>query len=169
MVRVIDLLAGMVTFLLLVVLSGSLALADGGKGVAVNPLTPSAGGEVTVKGDLLGANSTVEVRVVGNGRNVDLGEVQADAEGDFTAKFRLPSDLPAGRYQIVAKGAESATTEVTILAAGDLASPQGMAADAPARERPLAENALLVALFGALAGLGLFFARTANSSALGGR
>lgn len=169
MVRALDLLAGVATFLLLVALSGSLALADGGKGVAVNPLTPSAGGEITVKGDLLGADSTVEVRVVGNGQDVDLGEVLADAEGDFTATFTLPSDLPAGRYQFVAKGAESATTEVTILAAGDLASPQGMAADAPVRERPLAENALLVALFGALAGLGLFFARTANPSAIRGR
>ena len=143
--------------------TSGMALADGAKGVAVQPLTPKAGEVITVKGDLLGPNSTVEVRVVGTGVDIDLGEVQANAEGDFSAQFRLPEDLKPGTYQVTAKGAESATTSITVLGVTGDASSQGAMVVAPVlRERPLGESLLLVAVFGALAGGGIFMARTAR-------
>jgi hypothetical protein len=143
---------------------GGVALAHGGKGVTVQPLTPKPGDVITVTGDELGASSTVEVRLIGTGVDIDLGEAQANDEGDFTAQFRVPADLKPGSYQLQAKGAESATTEITVVAAGSTESTTSATmAEAPAtpvRERPLGETIGLVALFGVLAGLGLFFART---------
>lgn len=159
----IRLLAAAIALAALLALNGGVALADGVKNVAVNPLTPRPGDVITVKGGLLGANSTVEVRVIGAGVDIDLGEVTADGEGDFTQQFRLPADLAPGRYQVRAAGAESAATEITVLATGATASATepGMV---EARERPLGQVIGLVALFGVLAGLGLFFARTARGT-----
>jgi hypothetical protein len=162
----IQVLAMLIALAALVTLGGGVALADGGKGVTVQPLTPKPGDVITVKGDLLGPNSTVEVRIIGTGVDIDLGEVQADEEGDFTAQFRVPADLVPGTYQVQATGAESATTEITVVAAGPASSAE-MPIDpammnVPVRERPLWETIALVALFGALSGLGLFFARTAR-------
>lgn len=163
----IQVLAMLIALAALVTLGGGgVALADGGKGVTVQPLTPKPGDVITVKGDLLGPNSIVEVRIIGTGVDIDLGEVQADEEGDFTAQFRVPADLAPGTYQVQATGAESATTEITVVAAGPTSSAE-MPMDpammnVPVRERPLWETIALVALFGALSGLGLFFARTAR-------
>lgn len=145
--------------------TGGVALADGGKGVTVQPLTPKPGDVITVKGDLLGSNSEVEVRIIGTGVDIDLGEAQADDEGDFEAQFRVPADLAPGTYQVQAKGAESATTAITVVAASSAAGESAMdpaMMNTPARERPLWETIGLVALFGLLAGAGLFFARTAR-------
>lgn len=166
----VALVAALLAASALVALGSGAVLADGGKGVAVKPLTPQPGDTITVKGDLLGANSEVEVRVIGSGVDVDLGEVRADAEGDFTAEFRLPVGLAPGTYQVQARGAETATTQVTVLPIGVKAEQTGAQREGqvaptmaePIRERPLVETVGLVALFGALAGLGLFFARTAR-------
>ena len=159
------LFAALLAVIALATFSAGVALADGGKGVAVQPLTPKPGDVITVKGDLLGPNSTVEVRIIGTGIDIDLGEVQADGEGDFEAQFRVPADLAPGNYQLQATGAESATTTITVLAAGGAESAAAMSPammEVPVRERPLWETIGLVALFGVLAGLGLFFARTAR-------
>ena len=157
------LFAALLAVVALALFSAGVALADGGKGVAVQPLTPKPGDVITVKGDLLGPNSTVEVRIIGTGVDIDLGEVQADAEGDFTAQFRVPADLAPGNYQVQAKGAESATTTITVIAASEAEGAMSPAMmEVPVRERPLWETIGLVALFGVLAGLGLFFARTAR-------
>lgn len=138
------------------------AWADGGRSVTVQPLTPKPGDVVTVKGTLLGPNSTVEVRLIGTGVDVDLGEVKADAEGDFSAQFRIPADLAPGNYQVQAKGAESETTAINVLAAGS-APADPMRQPAPVlRQRSLPASIGLVALFGVLAGLGILFARTAH-------
>ena len=137
--------------------SSGVALAHGEKGVAVQPLTPRPGDVITVQGDLLGPGSMVEVRLAGPGVDIDLGEVQADAEGDFTAQFRLPVDLVPRTYQLRATGAESATTELTVLAAAGTANPIGPTVEVASRERPVGETIGLVVLFGVLAGLGLFF------------
>ena len=148
---------------------GGVALAHGDKGVTVQPLTPKPGEVITVKGEGLGtegAKSEVEVRIIGMGVDIDLGEAEAGDDGDFTAQFRVPADMKPGSYQLQAKGAETATTEITVVAAAgaeNTAQP-AMAAEPvpPVRERPLWETISLVALFGVLAGLGLFFARMAR-------
>lgn len=143
---------------LLVMASVVTAVADGGKGVAVSPLTPGPGDAITVKGDLLGPNSLVEVRVVGLGVDIDLGEVQADAQGDFSARFTLPDTLTAGTYELRASGAERASTQLTVTGGGTTV-PGTMATAPELRSRPLSETIPLIVLFGALAGLGVFFAR----------
>lgn len=158
----IMLATAMLAIAALYLLGSVVAHADGGKGVAVKPLTPKPGDVITVKGDLLGPNSEVEVRVIGpGGVNIDLGEIRADAEGDFTAEFTLPANLAVGTYQIQARGAETATTQITVKtgAAGD----EGESMAEPVlRSRPFGESAALITLFGVLAGLGIFFARTAH-------
>lgn len=140
--------------------SGSVALADGATGVAVQPLTPRPGDVIKVKGDLLGPNSEVEVRVIGAGVDVDLGEVETDDEGDFKAEFRLPADLKPGTYQVRATGVKSATTQITVVGGAGAGSVDTMEAAPVLRERPLPEASLLVAIFGVVAALGLFLAHT---------
>lgn len=143
--------------------AAGVALADGAKGVAVQPLTPKAGDVITVKGDLLGPNSTVEVRVVGTGVDIDLGEVDADANGDFSAQFRLPENLKPGTYQVTARGAGSATTVMAVVGIGGDAPSEGAMGAAPVlKERPLGESLLLVGVFGVISALGIFLARTAR-------
>ncbi|MEW6638579.1 MAG: hypothetical protein AB1425_17395 [Actinomycetota bacterium] len=150
-------LTGSLLALTLLALTPGLALADGARGVTVSPLTPKPDQTITVNGELLGPNSEVEVRIVGNGVDEDLGEVKADEEGDFTEKFRLPADLQPGTYQVTATGEESATTQITVSGTpgGESAA---MGAEPVIETRPLGQSIGLVALFGVVAALGLFFA-----------
>lgn len=134
------------------------AQADGGRGVTVQPLTPGAGDVITVTGDLLGPNSEVEVLLIGMGVEIDLGEVQADAEGDFSAEFQLPDDLTPGTYVVEATGDESASTQITI-SGGGTTMPGTMQEEPVLRERSLGESIALVTLFGVIAALGILFAR----------
>lgn len=150
--------AALAAAVLLSLASVAVALADGGKGVAVQPLTPTPGDVITVKGDSLGPNSIVEVRIVGLGVDLDLGEAQADAAGDVTARFTLPATLTPGTYQLRAAGGESAATQITVLGGG-AADPNAMQPAPEIRSRPLSEAIPLIALFGALAGVGVYFAR----------
>ncbi len=55
-------------------------------------------------------------------------------------------------------------TSINVVAAGGVGTStvQPTAAEPLARQRPLGETIVLVALFGILAGLGLFFAQTAQ-------
>ncbi len=147
--------------LALLALAPGLALADGGsKGVTVSPLAPAPDETITVEGELLGPNSEVEVLLIGNGETVDLGEVQADEEGDFTQEFRLPADLAPGTYQVEATGDESATTQITVSGASG-SEPGGAAQEEPVIEtRPLGQSIGLVALFGVLVAGGLILARS---------
>ena len=161
------LVALLLTFGLIYTFGAGVAWADGAKGVSIQPLTPKPGDVINVKGDLLGANSTVEVRIIGTSVDIDLGEVPADAGGDFSAQFRIPADLQPGNYQVQAKGAESATAEITVIGAG-ASEAGGMPEPAPVlRERPFGESLILVALFGLLAAAGIFFARTAHEKPAG--
>ena len=145
-------------------LASGVARADGGKGVVVSPLNPKAGDEIIVKADAVGADTEVEVRLVGQGVDLDLGEFKTNDEGDFTAKLRLPTDLALGTYQVRVVGPEPVATSIRVIATSeaDRAVAQPTAAELPVRERPLGETIGLVALFGVLAGLGLFFAQTAQ-------
>ncbi len=147
--------------LALLTLAPGLALADGGsKGVTVSPLAPAPDETITVGGELLGPNSQVEVLLTGNGETVDLGEVQANEEGDFTKEFRLPADLQPGTYQVEATGDESATTQITVSGTGGSGG-AGEMGQAPVIEtRPLGQSVLLVAVFGVLAAGGLVLARS---------
>lgn len=152
----------LVLAMMLLTLAPGLALADGAKGVTVSPLSPRPDETITVNGELLGPNSEVEVLVIGDGETADLGEVKANAEGDFTQEFRLPADLKPGNYQVEATGKESATTQITVSGApGGAGSEEGngeMGAEPVIETRPLGQSIGLVALFGVVAALGLFFA-----------
>lgn len=163
MKRIVSLLT--VTALIAVVfVTGGRALADGATGVAVQPLTPQPGGIITVKGEVLGPNREVEVRIIGTNVDIDLGEVETNEEGDFTAEFRVPDDLVAGNYQVQAAGDETATTTITVVAPGS-AQTDPMSQPAPElRQRPLGESAILITIFGVLAAAGVFFAQTAHRS-----
>lgn len=148
--------------LALLALAPGLALADGdSKGVTVSPLAPAPDETITVDGELLGPNSEVEVLVIGNGKTVDLGEVQANEEGDFTQEFRLPADLEPGTYEVEATGDESATTQLTVSGAAGGSEGAGAEGAEPVIEtRPLGQSILLVAVFGVLAAGGLVLARS---------
>ena len=176
-------IATLTLILALLVLASGAALAHGDTSLGVQPLTPKPDEVITVKGEALGEDTEVEVRVIGQGEDVDLGEVQTDAEGDFTAEFRLPADLKPGTYQLKAIGEESAEIQLTVeegpagsaaqeqpsepvadeeAAAGERAA---MEQQAPIlRQRPLGQSIGLVALFGALAALGMFFAMMRRGS-----
>lgn len=145
-------------------LASGAARADGGTGVVVGPLNPKPGDQITIKADRVGANTVMEVRLVGRGVDLDLGEFKTDDEGDFTARLRLPADLAPGTHQVRVVGPEPVATSISVVAAGgvDASTVQPTAAEPPVRERPLGETIGLVALFGVLAGLGLFFAQTAQ-------
>jgi hypothetical protein len=179
-------IATLMLVLALLVLASGVALAHGDTSVGVQPLTPKPDEviTVTVKGEALGEDTEVEVRVMGQGEDVDLGEVQTDAEGDFTAEFRLPADLKPGTYQLKAIGEESAEIQLTVKEgpAGSAAQEQpsepaaeeeaaageqaAMEQQAPIlRQRPLGQSIGLVALFGALAAVGMLFAMMRRGSA----
>ncbi len=162
-------LATVLAIAIFVSAGGSVALADGATGVAVQPLTPRPGDVMTVKGDLLGPKSQVEVRVIGAGVDVDLGEIEANDEGDFTGQFRVPADLKPGTYQVRATGAKSATTQITVIGTAGATMADTMEAAPVLRERPLPEAALLVGLFGVVAALGLVIARTVRPESAVGR
>ena len=155
-------LMGSLLALMFLALAVGPALADGVKGVTVSPLSPQPDETITVNGDLLGPNSEVEVRVIGNGVDEDLGEVKADDEGDFTQEFRLSADLKPGTYQLTATGKESATTQITVSGTpGGAGSGEGggaMGTEPVIETRPTGQSIGLVALFGVLAAMGLFFA-----------
>lgn len=180
--------------LVLVALMAGAAWADGGKEVAVKPLSPKAGETITVQGEGIGANTEVEVLLTGQGTEVDLGEVQTDGEGHFTTEFDLPENLEAGTYELTATGEEEAATQVTIAeSAGGEATTEAEesaedvhdedaeegaeegaedghdegaeAASEDIRQRPLGQSIGLVGLFGALAAVGLFVAGIRNRNA----
>lgn len=181
-------LTSMLAIILVALVAGA-AWADGGKEVAVKPLSPKAGETITVQGEGLGADTEVEVLLTGQGTEVDLGEVQTDAEGHFTTEFDLPEDLEAGTYQLTATGEEEASAQITVegspaeetpakettaaseeqgddeAASEDEHGEEAEAASEDIRQRPLGQSIGLVALFGVLAAAGLFFARSVRPGA----
>ena len=144
-----------------------LALAHG-QSVTVQPASAKPGDSITISGTDLGGNRKIDVVVIGMGKETLLGTTTSNPQGAITAQFTLPKELMPGSYQLRAKGKENADTDLTIAAAP---VPSGasmqMAAtpELPVRERSLPETALLVDLFGIMAGFGLFFARVARDRA----
>ena len=170
-------IATFATILAIAVVSllGSTALAHGVKEVAVAPLSPTAGEPITIKGGGLGEGRDIEIRIVGQGADIDLGEVQADDEGEFNGQLRVPASLKPGIYQIRAIGEETLDMQVTIAPAAaadtpaqaNLSQSSSASSMAPqvaetAQQRPFGEAAVLVAIFGVIAALGIFFAWTAR-------
>ena len=163
MKRVALLAATLLASSALLTFTAGLAMAHGGKEVAVQPPTARPGETITVKGEGLGESRDIEIRIVGTGVNIDLGEFEANAEGEFSAEVTVPTDLKAGTYQVKAIGQESETAELTLLAAGSSAAAAAPMQEAtPVQERPLLVTLGFVILFGLLSGLGLFFARSAR-------
>ncbi len=158
----------------LVAVLGGTALAHGDKTVAVTPLSPKAGETITVKGGGLGENRDIGIRLVGQGTDLDLGELQAADDGDFEGELQLSADVKPGTYLIRAVGDDTLETQVSIApgAAGSSAqvtttqstTASFMAAETAesAKQRPFGEAAILVAVFGVIGALGLLFARTAR-------
>ena len=159
----ITLLAALLGLATLIAFGGSVALAHG-ESVTVEPETAKPGDDITVRGIGLGSNTEVEVFLVSTSTNIDLGEVQTDAEGAFTAQFRLPAGIAPGPYQIRAIGDETASADFRVLVVGGAEGPTASTEEMPIRERPLVQTVGLVALFGILAAVGLFFARTAREA-----
>lgn len=160
------LILGLVLSLGFAALSG--VLANGVKGVTVAPLSPRLGETITVKGDLLGPNSLVTVTLAGPKGEIKLGQIKANAEGDFRSSFRLPANVEVGVYVLRVVGRERAETDLTITSGAG--APTANMQPAPTlRVRPLGENLILVGVFAALAGLGSLIARSARHTQTQGR
>ena len=153
---------------------GGAALAHGDKGVTVTPLSPKAGEMISVQGSGLGESRDIEIRLIGQGTDVDLGVLKAADDGDFADDVQLPADVKSGVYLIRAVGDDTVESQLTLAptAAGTLTeatTAQSTSAGAmppavgeAAKQRPFGETAILVAIFGAIAALGLLFALTAQ-------
>jgi hypothetical protein len=147
-----------------------MALAHGGPGITITPTSAMPGDTVAVTAAAVSSpNGDVTITIIGNGVNTVLPMQKASDDGDFEGNITIPSTLIAGSYQVQVTGDKgSLTGDIDISAApgSDSTSTQPTAATTtPAfqpRERPLYEVIGLVALFGLLAGAGLFFARTAH-------
>jgi len=139
------------------------ALAHG-QSVTADPISAQPGATISVKGEQLGGNRDVPVLLIGMGKEIPLGTARTTPQGAIDTQFSVPTDVPAGNYALRAKGKEDADTGFTVAAMPTMGGAQmGQVAPAapefPARERPLSEIAILVAIFGLLAGFGLFVAQ----------
>ncbi len=140
-------------------LGSATALAHGEPSISVDPMTVKPGDTIKVHAESIAdPNGTVDVRLIGgpNTVNKDLGTSQAGDDGDFDGTYTVPMDLASGSYQIQATGKITLSADLTII--GGTAS-TGADAAPLIQQRSFGETAALVALFGVLAGLGLFFAR----------
>ena len=160
----------------LVMLMATLAIGSGtawahGQSVSVDPASARPGDTITIVGKELGGNRDVGIVLMGMGKEVVLGTTKATPQGEISAQMTLPAELAPGSYQLRAKGKEDADADLAIMPAMPSsmsmsstvtsAAPPAAPEFAP-RDRSLIETAALVALFGVLAGVGLFFARTAH-------
>jgi hypothetical protein len=140
--------------LLLAVIAPSV-LAHGAVSVSVDPMTVTAGEEVTISVSGVEPDQDRVIVLIGQGIVVPFPTVRTDASGSFTAKLTIPSRLPGGTYRFEAIGDETLTGDVDVTAAAG-----GIAAQAPvdqaipgSRTRSGAETAVLAALI-LIAGVG---------------
>lgn len=131
--------------------------AHGGTELVVGG-TPQVDGSIELTGEGFDPNATVRVELQrANAAPIDLGSVQTDEEGDWSATLHVPADAAPGLYQVVATGEdESASAEVTLLAAAG-GGPAGEASTPPrvSNDRPAAETFGLLVLAAALAAGGV--------------
>ena len=153
-------------------LGATQALAHG-QTVTADPTSGGPGATVSVKGEQLGGNREIPVVLIGMGKEIQLGSAMSTPQGAIDAQFSLPNDLIPGSYALRARGKEDADTDFTVMAAPSMATASmggasmsgapmqqvtAAAPELPARDRPLGEMAVLIAVFGLLAGLGFFLA-----------
>lgn len=86
--------------------------------------------------------------------------MRRERTADFTAQFRVPATLKDGTYHLQTKGAQSASVALDVASNAGPATGAGSTVVVEEHSRPLGEVIGLIALFGVLSGLGLFFART---------
>jgi hypothetical protein len=157
-------LVSALAFVGLFTLGAPAASAHGGEGLTVTPSTAMPGDMVKVHAEAVAQpNGDVDIHLVStSGVETDLGSFTADDTGDMDADVTLPTTLAPGVYQMKALGTTTLTTDLTITAAsgGASATTATTGTTITFTPRPLPETIGLVALFGVLAGAGLFLART---------
>lgn len=114
--------------LLLAVLAPAV-FAHGVVSVQINPMTVTAGEDVTISVAGVEPDQDRVVVLIGQGIVVPYPTVRTDATGSFTAKLTIPSRLPGGTYRFEAIGDETLTGDVEVMAAAG-----GIAAQAPAEQ-----------------------------------
>lgn len=141
------------------------ALAHGGPGITITPPSAMPGDTVKVTASAISSpGGDVTITIVGMTSTVTLPMQKASDDGDFEGDVTIPTTLAPGTYQLTVAGDKGSLTGDLDISATAGATQQATLT-LPARERPLPEIIGLVALFGLLAGAGIFFARTANSRA----
>jgi hypothetical protein len=157
-------------------LGATQALAHG-QSVTTDPTSGGPDTIISVKGEQLGGNRDIPVVLIGMGKEIALGSAMSTPQGAIDAQFTLPNDLVPGSYVLRAKGKEDADADFTVMAAPNVSSTNiGSASiagdqmqqaspapsEVPARDRSLGELAVLIGVFGLLAGLGFFLARATH-------
>ena len=156
-------LVSALAFVGLFTLGAPVASAHGGEGLTVTPSTAMPGDKVKLHGEAVAQpNGDVDVHLVSaSGVETDLGDFKADDTGDFDAEVTIPTTLAPGAYQVKALGTTTLTADLTVTAAsGGESTAATTGTTITFTPRPLPETIGLVALFGVLAGAGLFLART---------
>lgn len=134
-------------------------LAHGFVSVSVDPMTVTAGEQVTISVAGVEPNQDRAIILIGQGIVIPYPTVRTDASGSFSVTVTIPSRLPGGTYRFEAIGDETLTGDVDVVAAAG-----GIAAQAPAvqsipdsRTRGTLETLAIVALalLAGLLGLGL--------------
>lgn len=139
---------------LLLAILAPVVLAHGVVSVTVDPMTVTAGEDVTISVAGVEPDQDRVIVLIGQGIVVPFPTVRTDASGSFVAMLTIPSRLPGGTYRFEAIGDETLTGDVNVDAAAG-----GIAAQAPvdltvpeSRTRGTAETLAIAALI-VLAGL----------------
>jgi hypothetical protein len=118
-------LAGPLAAVLLALLAPSV-MAHGPASVSVDPMTVTAGEQVTISVTGVEPDQDRVIVLIGQGIVVPFPTVRTDASGSFTAQLLIPSRLPGGTYRFEAIGDETLTGDFDVIAAAG-----GIAAQAP--------------------------------------
>lgn len=179
---------------LLAALPGAASAHDGIARLILEPDRVNPGGVVVIRGEDLGADDIMQIALIGSAGRTELTTVTSDGQGHFTVAIEVSRDAPPGVYAIEATGQATLTVPLFVEGApvsnGDGAPPgqdEGLPAVIPSfafgassvpiasvqqRTRPADSTVDLVpfvALFGAIAALGLLVWRTRRRSLPPGR
>jgi len=174
---------------LLAALPGAASAHDGIARLILEPDRVNPGGVVVIRGEDLGADDVMQIALIGLSGRTELTTVTSDGQGHFTVAIAVSPDAPQGVYAIEATGQATLTVPLFVEGApvsnGDGAPPgqdEGLPAVIPSfavgsSRAPIATAQLtsvtadssidvvpFIALFGALAALGLLVWRTRRRS-----